>query len=151
MDKRLVVVATTEEEALARKKFPNNRVLKTGVGAVNVIEALQGLNRNVPILNYGYAGSNVLPIGTEVEVGECSLYHPKASFCSKAYILPYGNTPCLTSSDFVTESESKEPRVYDMELVFIMALGFKDVRSIKVVSDNLSLKQYEENIKTEVK
>jgi hypothetical protein len=28
-----------------------------------------------------------------------------------------------------------------------MALGFKNVKSIKIVSDNLSLKEYEEEIK----
>ena len=34
-----------------------------------------------------------------------------------------------------------------MELAYICALGFKNVEAIKIVSDNLSLKQYDKNVK----
>jgi hypothetical protein len=33
-----------------------------------------------------------------------------------------------------------------MELAYIRALGFKKLESIKIVSDNLSLNEYEEEI-----
>ena len=56
-----------------------------------------------------------------------------------------GETICLTSCDFVLKTEIKEPVVFDMELAFILAMGFRSVKSIKIVSDNLSLKQYEES------
>ena len=46
-------------------------------------------------------------------------------------------------NDFVLETKIKKPVVFDMELAYILALGFKNVESIKIVSDNLSLKQYE--------
>lgn len=53
---------------------------------------------------------------------------------------------CYTSNDFVLNTDIKEPCVFDMELAYIMALGFKRVKSIKIVSDNLSIKEYEQNI-----
>lgn len=37
----------------------------------------------------------------------------------------------------------KENNVFDMELAFIMAMGFKNVKSEKIVSDNLNLKEFE--------
>jgi hypothetical protein len=58
-----------------------------------------------------------------------------------------GYVPCYTSNDFVLQTNIKEPVVFDMELAYILALGFKNVESIKIVSDNLSLKEYEEQIK----
>ena len=48
--------------------------------------------------------------------------------------------------EFVEEYKLTDPVVFDMELAYILALGFKKVESIKIVSDNLSLKEYEENI-----
>ena len=58
-----------------------------------------------------------------------------------------GDVPCYTSNDFVLETKIKDPVVFDMELAYILALGFEEVESIKIVSDNLSLKEYETNIK----
>jgi hypothetical protein len=54
---------------------------------------------------------------------------------------------CFTSNDFVLETKIEKPCVFDMELAYILALGFKRVESIKIVSDNLSLKEYEKRIK----
>jgi hypothetical protein len=141
------VVATEEEYRRAKKRFSDFEIIKTGIGAVNVIRALKDLNIATPLLNFGYAGSNVLEIGEEIEIGKVALYHPKVQYKEPAYKLSDSNVSCFTSCDFVTETDIKEPCVFDMELVFILALGFKDVKSIKIVSDNLSIKQYEENTK----
>ena len=54
-----------------------------------------------------------------------------------------GEVDCYTSNDFVLQTTLQQPVVFDMELNTICALGF-DVVSYKIVSDNLSLKQYEE-------
>lgn len=149
--KPLIVVATDEEKELAKKRFKGHKIIKTGVGALNVIQTLRKIPKWRKIINFGYVGSNNIPIGTELTVDYCGLWHPKVEYEEKIYKLKnkhdnlYKNV-CFTSSDFVTECEIKEPCVFDMELAYICALGFKNVESIKIVSDNLSLKQYEENI-----
>lgn len=142
----MIVVATDEEYNLAKKRFKGQHIVKTGVGGVNVLETLKKYRKILKIVNFGYAGSNVLPIGTEVHIGSCKLYHPNVEYQEPTYILD-GNVKCYTSNDFVLQTDIKEPCVFDMELAYICALGFKNVESIKIVSDNLSLKQYEEEIK----
>lgn len=143
--KSLIVVATNEEYELAKKRFKRHLIIKTGVGGINIIETLKHLPKWLKITNFGYCGSNVLPIGTEIRVSECKLYHPNVDYEETTFKLN-GNTKCYTSNDFVLETNIKEPCVFDMELAYICALGFKKVESIKIVSDNLSLKEYEKNI-----
>lgn len=148
----MVVVATDEEYKLAKKRFKHSIIIKTGVGGINVVRKLKRLPKWLKITNFGYVGSNVLPIGTELTIDYCGLWHPKVDYKEKIYKLKnkqdniYKNV-CFTSNDFVTECEIKEPVVFDMELAYILALGFENVESIKIVSDNLSLSQYEEEIK----
>lgn len=141
----MIVVATENEYELAQHRFKGEEIIRTGVGALNVIKALMLIDKNTEIINYGYAGSNNIPIGTEVIVGECRLYHPNVDYDEQYYNLG-GDTPCYTSNDFVLHTDIKEPVVFDMELAYILALGFKNVKSIKVVSDNLSLKQYDRSV-----
>lgn len=142
----IVVVATDEEYKLAQSRFCGHKIVKTGVGGINVLRTLKNANTSLKIVNFGYVGSNVLPIGTEVKIGECKLYHPHVEYDEPTYKLS-GDVPCYTSNDFVLHTDIKEPVVFDMELAYILALGFENVESIKIVSDNLSLKEYEENIK----
>lgn len=148
----MIVVATDEEYKLAKKRFKHRIIIKTGVGGINVVKKLKRLPKWLKITNFGYVGSNVLPIGTELTIDYCGLWHPKVDYKEKIYKLKnkqdniFKNV-CFTSSDFVTECDIKEPVVFDMELAYILALGFKNVESIKIVSDNLSLSQYEEEIK----
>ena len=140
----MIVVATDEEYKLAKKLFKHRFIIKTGIGGVNVVKKLKHLPKWLKITNFGYVGSNNLPIGTKVKVGMCLAYHPNINYEEPTYKLN-GDTICLTSNDFVLNTDIKEPVVFDMELAYILALGFKRVESIKIVSDNLSLKQYEEN------
>lgn len=142
----MIVVATDEEYKLAKKRFKGQKITKTGVGGINVIKKLKHFPKWLKITNFGYAGSNVIPIGTEIRVDNCKLYHPNVEYEEPVYKLD-GDTTCYTSNDFVLETKIKEPVVFDMELAYILALGFKNVESIKIVSDNLSLKKYEETIK----
>lgn len=141
----MIVVATNEEYKLAKKRFKGQKIIKTGVGGINVIRKLKKYKKNTPIINFGYAGSNLMAIGTEISICECTLYHPNVEYKEKTYKLN-GAVPCFTSTDFVLQTDIKEPCVFDMELAYICALGFKNVKSIKIVSDNLSLKEYNENI-----
>jgi len=144
----MIVVATDEEYKLAKKQFKGHLIVKTGVGGINVVRKLKRLPKWLKITNFGYVGSNVLPIGTEIRVGESRLYHPNVIYNEPEYTLDKESTiKCYTSNDFVLQTDIKEPCVFDMELAYICALGFKNIESIKIVSDNLSLKQYEKEIK----
>lgn len=142
----MIIVATTEEYELAIKRFgKNHEIIKTGVGALNVINTLKDKDKKTQIINFGYVGSNSIPIGTEVKIKECRLYHPNVEYDELNYKLN-GDTICYTSNDFVLTTNIKEPVVFDMELAFILALGFENVESIKIVSDNLNMEEYNENI-----
>lgn len=143
----IIVVATDKESELAAERFPNAQIIKTGVGALNVISTLKDIDKNEELLNFGHVGSNMLPIGTEVKIGESKLYHPHVGYDEPSYTLNDGNTTCYTSNDFVLNTDIVDrPVVFDMELAFILALGFNNVKSIKIVSDNLNLGEYEETI-----
>lgn len=150
--KPIIVVATVEEEKIARKRFKGHRIIKTGVGGINVIRALKDVPKWHKILNFGYAGSDHLPIGTEVKVGYCSHYHD-TEYDEIAYWKlgdPEDQIWCYTSDEFVEDYDGGHAGfagvIFDMELAYIIALGFKRIESIKIISDNLSLKQYEEQI-----
>lgn len=143
----MIVVATVEEFDLARKRFADvgDIIVRTGVGGLNVIKALSGVDRNTPIVNFGFAGSNCLKIGTEHTVSKSRLYHPNVTYDEPEYSLS-GDVPCFTSNDFVLSTNVEEPCLFDMELAYIMALGFKNVVSLKVVSDSLNMAEYEEAV-----
>ena len=136
------IVVAMESELSLVPKCMHDRCIVTGVGALNVIRALDPLDRDEIIYNIGYAGSNSLPVGMRVLVGDVSLYHPNAEFESPTYFLG-GDVPCFTSNDFVLSSDIEVPCVFDMELAYIPTLGFKHVVAEKVVSDNLDMKQFE--------
>lgn len=141
----MIVVATDEEYKFAKRYFKN--VIKTGVGFGNVYRKLNHIKRTTPILNIGYAGSNNIPIGTICRVGESRNFHPNVEFNEPNYKLKGGTYKCYTSNDFVLSTDIKEPVLFDMELYAIMSMGFKNVESIKIVSDNLSVEQYNKEIK----
>lgn len=143
----IVVVATDEEYKVAKERFKGKKIIKTGVGGINVIQALRKIPKWKRIINLGYVGSNNIPIGTEVRVGYCSHYH-KTKYDERAFVVgkPEDKIWCYTSDEFVEEYKLTDPVVFDMELAYICALGFKHIESIKIVSDNLSLKEYEENV-----
>lgn len=138
----LAVVAMPEEIKLLADEY-RNKIIVTGSGAINVINALKDLDRETPIINVGYAGSNSITAGSRVRIGKSKLYHPNVDILEKEYSLD-GEITCYTSSDFVVSTNIMKPCVFDMELAFIMALGFKNVISEKVVSDNLSIKEFSE-------
>jgi len=144
----MIIVATDQEYELAKKRFKHHIIIKTGVGGINVIRKLRRLPKWIKITNFGYAGSNNLPVGTEIKVRWCKLYHPNVEYDEKTFVLSvHEGIPCYTSNDFVLDTKINQTSLFDMELAYILALGFKRVESIKIVSDNLSLKQYEEEIK----
>ena len=130
------------------------QIIYTGVGAINVIRALQDLDREAELYNIGYAGSANFDIGTWVEVTEVRLNHPNVTYAEPVLVMANGRMDewtkvmtkvrqavCYTNTDFVLLSDYTDC-VFDMELAFIAALGFKNLHSLKYVSDNLSLHAY---------
>lgn len=152
----MVVVAEEGELHFVEKYFPGEKVLVTGVGALNVMKCLAGLPLDTPIINIGYAGSADYPIGSIVEVGEVKLCHPNVSYPEPSFHLKqglkeefgipvdYSDKTIFTNVDFVLQSKEKDC-VFDMELAFIVGMGFTNVRALKIVSDNLSLHEYHEH------
>lgn len=121
----------------------------TGVGAINIIRSLQDLDREAEVYNIGYAGSANFDLGSWVEVTEVRLNHPNVTYPEpELKLAPIGlgnqqvkQAVCYSNCDFVLASDYKDC-VFDMELAFIAALGFKHLHSLKHVSDNLSLHAY---------
>jgi len=155
---KIYVVATTNELKLLDNYNieSDDRIIVTGIGATNVIKALKDIDVKTPVVNVGYCGSNILPVGTIVSVSKCTTYHPIINYKEAEYTLgqvgsrkvPFDEKAiCFTNTDFVTATKYSDPCVFDMELAFICSLGFFDVRSDKYVSDNLSLDEYERNSK----
>ena len=147
---KYLVIAEEGERELISKYLPDSNwpVIVTGVGAINIIRSLQNVPRDAELLNIGYAGSANFDIGTLVEVTEVRLNHPNVTYPEPTLLL----TPvteqqstkkaiCYSNCDFVLASDYKDC-VFDMELAFIAALGFKSVSALKIVSDNLSLHAY---------
>lgn len=145
-----LVVATDEEYEEAKELFPELKIIKTGVGALNVYRKLRRVPRWFHIINWGYAGSNTLTKGYPYYVSASYLYHPTVDYDDVVFELPVNDfvegVPCYTSNDFVTHTDIKEPCLFDMELAYIVGMGFKNVSAIKIVSDNLSLHEYEDTV-----
>lgn len=138
---KFIVIATAAESLLIREEHKHLPVIVTGVGAINVIKALSHLSKDTEIINYGYVGSINLPIGQTYEIGEISLFHPNVTYKEHQLKLE-GDTKCYTSCDFVLQSDIQDC-VYDMELAYMAAMGFKKVTSYKTVSDHLDYSEYE--------
>ena len=148
-----ICIAEEGERDLITKYLPNCTwpVIVTGVGAINVIQALSEVPREASLLNIGYAGSANFDIGTVVEVTEVRLNHPNVTYPEpKLMLTPFDDglwpiaqqkAVCYSNCDFVMQSDYKDC-VFDMELAFIASLGFASVSALKIVSDNLSLHDY---------
>lgn len=136
----MILIASRAELDLVEDT--NEPIIITGEGAEGIIRALRDIPRETPIKNIGYAGSNLIRVGTKCRVSRAQFYYHKADIESTEYILD-GEYPCYTAGDFVTSTNIKEPCLFDMELAYILALGFENVVAEKTVSDNLNIKEYQ--------
>ena len=161
--RKIIVMAEEGELSLLDKAkeqlgldLRDAQLIYTGVGAINIIRSLAGLDRDAEVYNIGYVGSANFEIGTWVEVTEVRLNHPNVTYPEPELQLspitnhqspitnhqsPITKSVCYTNTDFVLASDYKDC-VFDMELAFIASLGFKQLHSLKYVSDNLSLHTY---------
>ena len=153
---KYIVMAEQGEQVLldkARKELgldlSDATLIYTGVGAINIIRTLMNLDREAEIYNIGYAGSANFDLGTWVDVTEVRINHPNVTYPEPELVLTPINLKgakqaiCYSNCDFVMASDYKDC-VFDMELAYIAALGFKQLHSLKHVSDNLSLHAYHE-------
>ena len=155
MAKYIIMAEEGEQKLLAEVKeklgldLSDAELIYTGVGAINIIQHLQDLDREAEVYNIGYAGSANFDLGTWVEVTEVRLNHPNVTYAEPELKVDSlklkGATQavCYTNCDFVLASDYTDC-VFDMELAFIAALGFKNLHALKYVSDNLSLHSYHE-------
>ena len=130
-------------------------IIVTGVGAINVMHSLRDVPRDAKLINIGYAGSANYGIGSAVCVTEVRLNHPCVSYPEpelRLHVLPAEcmqkveeviESVCYSNTDFVLQSDYRDC-VFDMELAYIAAMGFENLCSVKIVSDNLSLHTYRE-------
>lgn len=129
-------------------------VLVSGVGALNVIKALQHLPAQTEVLNIGYAGSSNFAVGSAVKISEARLNHPNCRYPEPEIHLDTIPDEWLSQktisavnysgADFVLQSDYKDC-TFDMELAYIAAFDFAKVYSLKIISDNLSLHAYREH------
>lgn len=147
----VIVVASPNELKLLNEyvQIPTGKftLIVSGIGYGNVYSTLKDIPTDCKIINVGYAGSNKIPKGTVCKIGESRNYHPNVTFEERIYTLAEGNTICYSSADFVTSTEVETPCVFDMELYAIMSMGFTNVSAIKVVSDSLNYKEYENTLR----
>ena len=143
-------------------KKENITLIITGVTRNNVIKKLLELNnskynlKDAIVINIGLVGSNNLQIGEIVSVNKSYGYHfdltPFDEKLYHAYNSPYKlnkinelkQVDCYTSDGFVLQTDIKETCIFDMELNAITLFPHKELYSIKIVSDTLSDKLYNE-------
>lgn len=146
MTNQYIVIAEEGERKLIEEYLPECKdwpVIVTGVGAINIIKSLQNLPKDAELINIGYCGSTNFEIGSTVWVGEARLNHPCVRYEEPTLKLKDEGCICYSNTDFVLQSDYHDC-VFDMELAYIAALGFTNLRALKIVSDNLSLHAYHE-------
>lgn len=144
----IVIASENERKLVSELGYAKCPVIVTGIGGMNVIRALKDIPKNEEIVNIGYCGSNHLPIGEKVLVGQSILLHELFQYeeeMCRTVDFPKSEIICYTSTDFVTRTMIEKPCVFDMELAYICAM-FNNVKAIKVVSDNLDLHTYKQCI-----
>ena len=143
-----LVLATKEELDIVKFTSP---IIITGIGALNVMRALSSIPRDAKLLNVGYCGSGAFKRGETVTIDSCTLWHPGIKYEEPIFSLfpveGYPKANCYTITDF--GGDKAVNGVFDMELAFILGMGFSNVRAIKCVSDNCDYEEYEQMIKKE--
>lgn len=121
---------------------------------VNLIYKYNINYKDYVAINIGMVGSNNLKVGEVVMATKSLGYHfnltpfgdPLYHALNSPFILEkvcnVKSATCYTSDGFVLETGIKEDAIFDMELNAIVNFPFKKYYSIKVVSDSLNNKEY---------
>lgn len=122
---------------------------------VNLIYKYNINYKDYIMINVGMVGSNNLKVGEVVMATKSlgyhfnltpfgdPLYHALNSPFNLDKIANIKEATCYTSDGFVLETDIKEDAIFDMELNAIVNFPFKKYYSIKVVSDSLNNKEYD--------
>lgn len=122
---------------------------------VNLIYKYNINYKDYVAINIGMVGSNNLKVGEVVMATKSLGYHfnltPFGDPLYHALNSPFNlkkvdgvkSAICYTSDGFVLETDIKEDVIFDMELNAIVNFPFKKYYSIKVVSDSLNNKEYD--------
>ena len=121
---------------------------------VNLIYKYNINYKDYVAINIGMVGSNNLKVGEVVMATKSFGYHfnltPFADPLYHALNSPFNlekvdgikDVTCYTSDGFVLKTDIKEDAIFDMELNAIVNFPFKKYYSIKLVSDSLNNKEY---------
>lgn len=135
------------KEVKIPKEF-KNKVVKviTGYGEYYTLKTIiKMFEKNVfkkgdKFFNVGFCGANTHNVGEVVIVGKSCREKPSNFAKDKTYTLDKkSKVKCYSSSDFVEKTDHKG--IFDMELYMLTTI-FPKIKAIKIVSDNLNLKQY---------
>lgn len=122
---------------------------------VNLIYKYNINYKDYAAINIGMVGSNNLKVGEVVMATKSlgyhfnltpfgdPLYHALNSPFSLEKVCNVKEATCYTSDGFVLETDIKKDAIFDMELNAIVNFPFKKYYSIKVVSDSLNNKEYD--------
>ncbi|MBR1544576.1 MAG: hypothetical protein IJ638_01370 [Alphaproteobacteria bacterium] len=149
-------------EYLVSEKHPGMSMLVTGIGVSNVLMAISSFFKaqksfdieNTEFINIGYAGSPFYKIGSVLEISAVKRFFEakKVKDLNKHIeFTPFSPKGKLdkailyTADDFIEKKEihGKDWAV-DMEGYYIACI-LQNLHIFKIVSDNLSLKQYDES------
>ena len=147
-------------------RFENRTLIITGIGkqktAIEITKYLENNQKPDIIINIGYAGSTNQKIGSWVSISK--VYNLEWNIPDEEkYIMDVGNQelitakniknlPCYSAEGFVTNTDIKEDVIFDMELhslAIICDIYNIKLASLKKISDNLSIKNYYENLELE--
>ena len=122
------------------------KIIITGYGEYATLKTIIKLfekgvfKKGDKFFNVGYCGANAFDVGDVVIVGKSCREKPSNFAKDQTYTLDKNSkVKCYTSDDFVEKTNHKG--IFDMEL-YILATIFPKIKSIKIVSDTLNLKQY---------
>lgn len=141
----MLIVLCAEESEAKHIKCKRANIFVTGVGLVNILQSPLKFPPNAKIVNVGYAGSNVHPIGTVLSVNRVERFIKSSILNEPVFNLTpcYVDDSCYTADDFITYTlilNDKIPLI-DMELYYLAA-RYPNIESIKIVSDNLNLEDH---------
>ena len=150
----VILAPMAAEYSIAKDRFGfAHDVVWTGVGPRNILKVITEMHFDpeTPMVLFGFAGSNCLPIGIEVFVTKSYIHQFNASYEDDPAVLkkpdlkgvPKLGVPCYSSSDFVVETKVLEPAIFDMELGFLTPF-FPNLSAWRIVSDNLNLDAFGE-------
>lgn len=140
------VIICAELSEAKNIRCPDAKIYVSGVGLSNILQAPRlELKPSDKIINVGYVGSAIYPIGTVISVSQCLRLNKPKITCEKILTLKpcYADDVCYTADDFIEDKEIKMPLV-DMELYYLASI-YPQIQSIKIVSDNFDLEEHRQD------